>query len=194
MSDLYHEGSRELQDRFDSRRIADRLEQVTLHSAFNGNDRAFIERSPMFFLATVDDRGRPDVSYKGGVPGFVRVIGPSELAFPDYDGNGMFRSLGNVLLDPAVALLFVDFGKPDRLRVHGRATVAGDDELLASWEGAQLVVRVEVDRIFPNCPRYIHRMSIEELSVYAPRAEHEPPVPEWKQMDLFAPYLPGSLG
>jgi uncharacterized protein len=192
MSDLYHHGARELQDRFESRRLADRLEQITLHATFNGNDRGFIERSAMFFLATVDDQGRPDVSYKGGVPGFVRVVGPSTLAFPDYDGNGMFRSLGNVLVNPQVALLFVDFEKPDRLRVHGRATVADDDELLSSWEGAQLVVRVEVDRIFPNCPRYVHRMALEELSVYAPRADHEPPVPEWKQMELFAPYLPGS--
>jgi uncharacterized protein len=135
MSDLYHHGARELQDRFESRRLADRLEQITLHATFNGNDRGFIERSAMFFLATVDDQGRPDVSYKGGVPGFVRVVGPSTLAFPDYDGNGMFRSLGNVLVNPQVALLFVDFEKPDRLRVHGRATVADDDELLSSWEG-----------------------------------------------------------
>ena len=192
MSDLFHAGARELQDRFDTRRLADRLEQVTLHSTFNDNDRAIIERAPMFFLATADGDGAPDCSYKGGVPGFVKVVGPSTLAFPDYDGNGMFRSLGNVLVNERVALLFIDFERQDRLRIHGRASVSDDDELLGSWEGAQLVVRVEVDRVFPNCPRYIHRMDLQELSVYAPHAEHEPPVPEWKQMDLFSPYLPGS--
>jgi len=91
---LYSEGSRRLQDRFDTRRIADRLEQVDLLETFTDAHREIIETAPMFFLATADAGGRPDVSYKGGLPGFVRVIGPSELAFPDYDGNGMFKSLG----------------------------------------------------------------------------------------------------
>lgn len=194
MSDLYHPGARDLQDRFDTRRLADRLEQVTVHTDFWATDSAFIERSPMFFLATADADGNPDCSYKGGVPGFVRVVGRSTLAFPDYDGNGMFRSLGNMAVNPRVALLFVDFEKPDRLRVHGTASVSDDQELLATWDGAQLVVRVEVERIFPNCPRYIHRMELHELSPYAPRADHEPPVPEWKQMELFKSYLPGSGG
>lgn len=191
-SDAYHSGSRALQDRFDSRRIADRLEQVTMHHEFWDSDREFIEGSSMFFLATADADGVPDCSYKGGVPGFVRVIGPSTLAFPSYDGNGQFRSLGNVLLNPHVALLFVNFEKPDRLRVHGTASLHDDPELVAGFEGAQLVVRVDATRIFPNCPRYIHKLEMVEQSVYAPRAGHVPPVPEWKQMDVFKDYLPGS--
>src|SRR5947209_5109663 len=117
-SDLYHEGSRQLQDRFDRRRIADRLEQVTLHTALTDDDCAFIEGCAMFFLATVDTEGAPDCSYKGGTPGFVRVVDEHVVAFPDYDGNGMFRSLGNMLVNPHVALLFVDFMQPNRLRVH----------------------------------------------------------------------------
>jgi uncharacterized protein len=191
-ADAYHPGARALQDRFDSRRIADRLEEITMHNVFSDGDREFIERASMFFLATADADGMPDCSYKGGVPGFVRVVGPSTLAYPNYDGNGQFRSLGNVAVNPNVALLFVNFENPDRLRVHGTASMHDDPELLAGFEGAQLVVRVEATRIFPNCPRYIHRMKLEEQSVYAPRPGHLPPVPEWKKMDVFKDYLPSA--
>jgi predicted pyridoxine 5'-phosphate oxidase superfamily flavin-nucleotide-binding protein len=189
-SPLYHEGNRELQDRFDSRRIADRLEAVTLHVAFSERDRELIERSAMFFLATADAQGHPDCSYKGGVPGFVRVVDATTLAWPDYDGNGMFRSLGNILVNPEVALLFIDFERPSRIRIHGRAVVAAEDPLLAEYPGAQLIVRVQVERIFPNCPRYIHRMNLVESSIYAPDHDHTPPEPEWKQMEEFRDALP----
>jgi predicted pyridoxine 5'-phosphate oxidase superfamily flavin-nucleotide-binding protein len=187
---LYHEGSRTLQDRFDSRRIADRLEQVTLRHSISEGDRVFIERCGMFFLATADPQGQPDCSYKGGMPGFVQVVDAQTLAFPDYDGNGMFRSMGNILVHAQAALLFIDFEHPNRLRVHGRATVHDDDPLLAQYPGAQLIVRVAVERIFPNCPRYIHTMQLVAHSVYAPRLGHEPPEPEWKQMDEFRDALP----
>jgi predicted pyridoxine 5'-phosphate oxidase superfamily flavin-nucleotide-binding protein len=189
---LYHDGNRSLQDRFDSRRIADRLEQVTVHEELSDGDIAFVERSTMFFLATADAGGWPDVSYKGGRPGFVRCLDRGTIAFPSYDGNGMFRSLGNMLVNDRVGLLFVDFEHPDRLRVQGVATVDDHDPLLATWDGAQLVVRVAVVRAFPNCPRYIHRMDTGELSPYAPAPGHEPPVPEWKEMEVFRDYLPGA--
>ena len=189
---MYHEGAREMQARFDSRRIADRLEQVTVHEAFSDGDREFVERVPMFFLATADAEGWPDCSYKGGQPGFVRVVDESTLAFPSYDGNGMFRSLGNILVNPRVGLLFVDFEKPNRMRVQGTASLHDDDELLEAFEGAQLIVRVRAERIFPNCPRYIPKMQVIEHSVFSPRAGHVPPTPEWKQMDVFRDYLPGT--
>ncbi len=189
MSMSYHEGARELQDRFDSRRLADRLASLA-RVAFTPEDRAFIESRVMFFLATADAAGQPDCSYKGGLPGFVRITGPSELAFPSYDGNGMFKSLGNVRVNPQVGLLFLDFEQPRRLRVLGTAQVAQDDPLMAAFEGAQLIVRVQASAIFPNCPRYIHRMQMVEPSPYVPRAGHEPPVPAWKQMDVFKDVLP----
>jgi predicted pyridoxine 5'-phosphate oxidase superfamily flavin-nucleotide-binding protein len=189
-SPAYHAGMRELQDRFDTRRLADRLDEKLARRDFSDEDRAFIESRALFFLATADERGRPDCSYKGGAPGFVRVTGEAELAFPSYDGNGMFRSLGNLLVNPAVALLFIDFERPNRLRVNGSASVAGDDPLLASFAGAQLIVRVRAERIFPNCPRYIHRMSITEPSPYVPREGHTPPVPAWKRFDAFCDVLP----
>jgi len=186
----YHEGMRRLQDRFDTRRLADRLDEKLGRTAFTAQDRAFIESRQLFFLATADAEGQPDCSYKGGAAGFVRVTGVNELAFPSYDGNGMFRSLGNVSINPAVALLFIDFEQPNRLRVNGRASIVDDDPLLESFAGAQLVVRVRAARIFPNCPRYIHRMHIVESSPYVPRAEYTPPVPKWKRFEMFRDVLP----
>ena len=185
----YHEGMRRLQDRFDTRRLADRLDEKLGRNRFTPEDRAFIESRPFFFLATADGEGQPDCSYKGGDPGFVRVTGDDELAFPSYDGNGMFRSLGNVLVHPEVALLFIDFEKPNRLRVLGRATITDDDPLRREFTGAQLVVRVRAERIFPNCPRYIHRMTIAERSPYVPRADYTPPIPKWKTFDAFRDVL-----
>ena len=190
MSEFYHAGMRELQDRFDARRLADRLDEKLGRSEFSAEDRELIESRELFFLATADAEGRPDCSYKGGDAGFVRVTGASELAFPSYDGNGMFRSLGNVLANPAVALLFIDFERPRRLRVNGRATFSSDDALRREFEGAQLVVRVRAERIFPNCPRYIHRMSVAERSPYVPRAGYTPPEPRWKSFDIFRDVLP----
>jgi predicted pyridoxine 5'-phosphate oxidase superfamily flavin-nucleotide-binding protein len=192
MDDAYHAGMRELQDRFDTRRLADRLDDRLGRTAFTEDDRAFIESRMMFFLATADAQGRPDCSYKGGDPGFVRVTGAGELAFPNYDGNGMFRSLGNVLANAAVALLFIDFESPRRLRVNGNARLVFDDPLQAHWPGAQFVVRVTAGLIFPNCPRYIHRMTAVEPSVYVPREGSTPPVPKWKRFDDFKDVLPAG--
>jgi len=185
MSSMYNWGSRKLQEQFDSQRIANRLEQRTVHETFTDEDRAFIERSPMFFLATADAEGRPDCSYKGGMPGFVRVLNSNTLAFPDYDGNGMFKSLGNMLVNPHVGMLFIDFEHPDCMRVNGTATAHDDDALLSEYPGAQLIVRVQAEQIFPNCPRYIHKMQIIKYSIYTPRLDYTPPEPEWKQMEEF---------
>ena len=194
MSDsaLYHDGSRRLQDDFQTRRLADRMEEVIAHRVFTDADRAFIESRPMFFLATADAAGRPDCSYKGGRPGFVKVVGPGTLAFPSYDGNGMFKSLGNIVVNPHVGLLFIDFETPKRLRLNGRAGVSQDDPLLAAFVGAQLIVRVEAEAIFPNCPRYIHKMQMMETSAFAPAEGHTPPVPEWKTRPVFREVLPAD--
>ena len=173
-----------MQDRFDTRRLADRLEEVTYHETFWDGDRTFIESASMFFLATADAEGRPDVSYKGGMPGFVRVVDERTLAFPSYDGNGQFRSLGNILVNPHVGLLFVDFEHPNRMRINGRAT------LQEATDDADALVVVAVDQVFPNCPRYVHRMTLEEHSVFAPRPGHVPPEPEWKRMEFVADVLP----
>ncbi|MCW5621123.1 MAG: pyridoxamine 5'-phosphate oxidase family protein [Burkholderiales bacterium] len=189
-STVFHEGMRRLQDRFDTRRLADRLDERLGRTSFTAEDRAFIESRTLFFLASADAHGAPDCSYKGGAAGFVRVTGESELAFPSYDGNGMFRSLGNILVNPAVGLLFIDFEQPKRLRVNGRASIDDDDPLLGEFVGAQLVVRVCAERIFPNCPRYIHRSPGSDPSPDVPRAGYEPPPAKWKSMAIVADVLP----
>jgi predicted pyridoxine 5'-phosphate oxidase superfamily flavin-nucleotide-binding protein len=188
----YHAGMRCLQDRFDSRRLADRLDEKLGRTTFTPEDRAFIESRQLFFLATADAEGRPDCSYKGGAAGFVRVTAESELAFPSYDGNGMFRSLGNVMVNPAVALLFIDFERPQRLRVNGRARVEANDPLLKEFAEAQLIVRVQAERIFPNCPRYIHTMTMTGLSAYVPQTGLVTPQPAWKSFEMFRDVLPQS--
>ena len=195
MSAGYHEGSRRLQDRFDTRRLADRVEQkFRSQPVISAEDRAFIERMDMFFLATADAAGRPQCSYKGGDPGFVRVVGERTLAFPSYDGNGMYLSAGNVLENPHVGMLFIDFvsPRPSRLRLNGIARVEEDDQLLAEFPGAQFVVRVRATEVFPNCPRYIHRMALVERSRFVPRAGVTAPTPDWKRSDWARDVLPAD--
>ena len=192
MSDdsFYHDGMRQLQDARETRPIAERLKQVTVRAAFTADDRSFIERCAMFFLATADAHGRPECSYKGGLPVFVRVLDERTLAIPDYDGNGMYRSWGNILVNPHVGLLFLDFERPKRVRVNGTAQISADDPLREACPGAVFIVRVTAQRIFPNCPRYIHRMQVVEHSEYAPRPRYTPPVPAWKTFAEFRDALP----
>lgn len=189
-NDVYHQGMRELQDQRDTRRIADRLAQVTLRHAFTGEDREFIARSRMFFLATADAAGHPDCSYKGGPEGFVRVVDDNTLEIPDYDGNGMYRSWGNVRVNAHVALLFIDFASPKRLRINGTATLQPLSVRDDRHPGAVFLVHVRAENIFPNCPRYIHRMQLVEESVHTPRPGYTPPVPAWKSFDVFRDALP----
>jgi len=188
---MYHDGNRHLQDAFGSRGLADRLEQKVTRIAFTDDDRTFIEDVSYFFLATANAEGQPDCSFKGGAPGFVRITAPDELAFPDYDGNGMFKSLGNVVVNPNVGLLFIAMhGGPRRLRVNGTATVSDDDPLLGRTVGAQLIVRVKARAIFPNCPRYIPELTLTAPSTYTPVAGIEPPEPKWKGFADFADCVP----
>ena len=192
MSDIYHAGSRALQDRYDTRRLADRLAEVKVHDRFTTGDREFLAALDMFFLATADADGRPTCSYKGGEPGFVRVVDERTLAFPNYDGNGMYLSMGNLAVNAAVGLLFIDFERQRRMRVDGTASVRADDELLALYPEAQFVVRVLAQRIYPNCPRYIHQYRLVQRSSFVPRAEHATPVPAWKQSEWARDVLPAN--
>jgi predicted pyridoxine 5'-phosphate oxidase superfamily flavin-nucleotide-binding protein len=190
MSNVYSDQHRALQDQFDSRRMADRIEQIAVKTEIGDMERAFIEARDMFFLSSVDHRGRPTVSYKGGDPGFVRVVDTRTLAFPSYDGNGMHFSTGNISGNPEVGLLFIDFETPHRIRVQGTASVSADDPLRAQWKEAELVVRVTLSELWQNCPRYIHRYQKVKPSRYVPRAEADTPLCEWKRIDGMQDVLP----
>lgn len=184
----FHEGERMLQERFDSRRLADAVSSNTMHDFISERDQAFIESRDMFFLATCGPDGRMDCSYKGGEPGFIKVIDESTLAFPNYDGNGMFMSTGNILENGQVGMLFIDWEHGWRMRLNGRASIAFDDPLMAEYPEAQFIVRVTAEQVFPNCPRYIHKMQLIERSKYVPKDGCETPDPDWK--DGFEEALP----
>jgi predicted pyridoxine 5'-phosphate oxidase superfamily flavin-nucleotide-binding protein len=190
MSDFYHAASRALQDHFDTRRLADRLEERIVVDYIDDEDKAFIERRDMFFLATVDPRGFPSCSYKGGDPGFVRVVDERTLAFPNYDGNGMYLSMGNVEAHAKIGMLFIDLEQPGRLRIHGEAAISFDDALQPEYPEAQFIVRVSVREVFSNCPRYIHRYALVERSRFVPRRGQQTPVPDWKRRAFVADVLP----
>ena len=178
---MYHAGNRELQDAFGSRALADRLVERLWRPVFKDEDRDFIESQGFFFIATADAEGRPDCSFKGGAPGFVKVLAPDHLVYPDYDGNGMFKTLGNIRVNPAVGLLFIAMGaRPRRLRVNGTARIVEDDPLRPSFAGSQLVIHVTPVDIFPNCPRYIPNLETGEPSVYLPETGKPPTEPGWK--------------
>ena len=188
---MYHQGNRDLQDAYGTRRLADRMEERIRRSRFTEEDGAFVATLRFFFLATANPEGHPDCSFKGGDPGFVRVVAPDLLVFPDYDGNGMFKSLGNIRANPRVGLLFIDLiDRPRRLRVNGTAQVLRDDPLMAEFEGAQALVRVTPEDIFPNCPRNIPRLAVIEDSPHVPRCGVERVEPAWKTYEIFADVVP----
>ena len=190
MSKLYGESHRKLQREFDTERLADRIEKRLFREHITADDQAFIERMDMFFLATADREGRPNCSYKGGDPDFVRVLDPKTLAFPNYDGNGMYLSMGNTLENPEVGLLFMDFERQKRFRLNGTARIEPASSVEPAYPEAQFVVKVAVRQVFPNCPRYIHKMQLVERSSFVPRPDATTPVPAWKRMEWSCDVLP----
>lgn len=189
MDDVFHAGNRQLQETFNATPMAERLSQTIIQDIIAPEDQQFIREQNMFFLATVDDQGRPNCSYKGGARGFVRIIDEHTVAFPSYDGNSMFMSMGNILVSPHVGLLFIDFDRQARLRLNGEASIDLNDPLRAECPEADLIVRVRVRQIFPNCPRYIHKMALVEESRFVPRSECKTPAPAWKSLAMVADVL-----
>lgn len=189
---LYSPEHRALQDEFDSRRMADLMEGGICHDTLSDVEQAFITGVDMFFLATVGHQGQPTVSYKGGLPGFVKVVDSRTIAFPSYDGNGMFFSMGNIAAAAKVGFLFIDFETPNRLRVQGNASIVREHPLMASYPEAQFIVQVAIERIWLNCPRYIHKRVKVGDSKYVPQAHCETPVPAWKRIDFVQDSLPAN--
>ena len=192
MTDIYHDGNRTLQAQFDTERLAGRISDTLVKDHIDAHDKAFIERMDMFFLATVDDQGHANCSYKGGEPGFVRVIDERTIAFPNYDGNGMYLSMGNVLKTKQAGMLFIDFENRWRMRLNGEATIDAHDALMADYPEAQFIVRVTAREVFPNCPRYIHQMKLVQRSKFVPKPECATPVPAWKTGGWVDDVLPAN--
>ncbi|UZR29900.1 pyridoxamine 5'-phosphate oxidase family protein [Methylococcus mesophilus] len=190
MSEIYGSQHLALQQSFDTGSMAGRVKDIIVQPEISEEHRGFIESRDMFFLTTVDHRGYPTCSYKGGLPGFVRVVDGKTIAFPSYDGNGMFLSTGNITANSKVGMLFIDFEIPHRIRVHGEANIDRNDPLLQAFHEAEMVVRVKVTEVFINCPRYIHSYRRVATSKYAPQAGCETPGPQWKRIDALQDTLP----
>jgi predicted pyridoxine 5'-phosphate oxidase superfamily flavin-nucleotide-binding protein len=184
MSRLYGEQHRQLQDDFNTRAMADRVEELVCRTEFDDGAKQFIQSTEMFFLSSIDHQGRPTVSYKGGDAGFVKIQDDTTLIFPSYDGNGMYFSMGNISANPQVGLLFISFENPNRLRVQGTASLSKDPALLAHYKEADFVVTVKLSEFWVNCPRYIPKMEKVRTSRYVPREHCETPLAGWKQLDL----------
>ena len=190
MSAFYSLEQQQLQDLHDTRKLAERLEQIIVENQVSEQHQFFIESRDFFFLTTIDHRGYPSCSYKGGNHGLVKVIDPQTLAFPSYDGNGMFLSMGNIQGNAKIGMLFIDFENPHRVRVHGDASIETEDELLTEYPGAEMIVRVKISEVFINCPRYIHRMNKLDTSKYVPKEGVETPAAQWKRIDALQDALP----
>lgn len=192
MSEIYDQNHRKLQAEFETEKLADAVEHIVVHEEVIDEDKAFIESRDMFFLSTIDAEGRPTVSYKGGDPGFIKVVDDKTLAFPSYDGNGMFMSMGNIDGNKSVGILFIDFENPYRLRLQGEASIDKNDPLMSEYNEADMIVRVNVSKIWKNCPRYIHKYVKEAPSSYVPRTDCDTPMPDWKKVDMIQPILPAK--
>ncbi|MEW6037545.1 MAG: pyridoxamine 5'-phosphate oxidase family protein [Pseudomonadota bacterium] len=191
MDELYGEQHKLLQQEFDTRKLADRVKEFIVLPEVTDEHKAFIESRDMFFLTSIDHRGYPTCSHKGGMPGFIKVVDNTTIAFPSYDGNGMFLSLGNIIGNNKIGMLFIDFETPHRVRVHGTASIDKHDSLVKEFHGSELVVRVTVKEIFVNCPRYVHQYQRVQFSKYAPQANFESPlIPQWKRIDGLQDVLP----
>ncbi|MEL6893533.1 MAG: pyridoxamine 5'-phosphate oxidase family protein [Actinomycetota bacterium] len=186
---FYTAAQRDQQERFESRPLADALEAAIVTDEVSEEQAAFISSRDFFFLSTVNERGEPTVSFKGGGVGTVTVVDPSTLAFPIYDGNGMFLSVGNIADTAKIGMLFIDFETPQRVRVQADAEVHHDHELLTAYPGAIAVVIAHVTAAFVNCARYIHRHERVEDSKYVPDESGAQPVPSWKRIDMIQGFL-----
>jgi hypothetical protein len=186
----YSNEHRALQEKFGTTKMADRIAELASHVEFNDDAKGFIEHSEMFFLTTINDKGEPTVSYKGGDMGFVKVLDSKTLIFPSYDGNGMFLSMGNIKGNANIGLLFISFEMPHRIRVQGTASISQEPTLLAHYKEADFVVTVKLSELWQNCPRYIPKYEKVRNSRYVPRAECETPLAEWKRVDLIQDVLP----
>ncbi|WP_158964971.1 pyridoxamine 5'-phosphate oxidase family protein [Chachezhania sediminis] len=188
--DFYTDAERDLQAAHDSRSLADVVVQAIVRDEMEPPNIDFIASRDFFFLSTVNDRGEPTVSYKGGAPGFVKVLDANTLVFPNFDGNGMFKSMGNIASMTKIGMLFIDMETPNRVRVQGEATLSTDPADLALYPGANMVVKVTVTSCFLNCARYIHKHTRVEASPYVPDAQGDQPYPAWKRIDMVQDALP----
>ncbi|MEM6693474.1 MAG: pyridoxamine 5'-phosphate oxidase family protein [Pseudomonadota bacterium] len=188
--EFYTSEQRDLQTQFDSTKLADVVVAAIVRDEIEEPNIPFIESRDFFFLSTVSAEGEPTVSYKGGPVGLVKVVNSRKLIFPSYDGNGMFKSLGNIKAASKIGMLFIDMETPNRVRVQGNAHLSTDDPEMERYPGAKALITVDVTSCFLNCARYIHKHTRVEQSPYVPNEAGEQPHPSWKRIDMVQDALP----
>jgi hypothetical protein len=151
---------------------------------------AFVARSPMVLLATVDGNGAPDVSPKGDHPGFVAVEGDRTLLVPDRRGNKLIFTLQNILANGRVALFFLVPGTDETLRVQGTAELTAApavlERLTARGQPALLAIRVRVETCYFHCAKAFKRSRLWQAESWSPRQRLS-----WGK--LLAPRLGGGI-
>jgi predicted pyridoxine 5'-phosphate oxidase superfamily flavin-nucleotide-binding protein len=167
------DGEHELQEKWNSTPRAHAFYRHQVRDYLNPSMQAFVTKQEMMFVGTADRRGEADTSFRAGLAGFVRVLDEKTLAYPEYRGNGVMSSLGNIFENPHVALLFVDFNEKIGLHVNGRARIIENDEFLrnasasepvredippATGRGLERWVVVSVAEAYIHCSKHIPRM------------------------------------
>ena len=182
---LFTPAVRAAQERYGSRAMGERLENDTRDDGQLGPaETAFIEERDGFYLATVNEEGWPYVQFRGGAPGFLKVLDPGRLAFADLRGNRQYISVGNLSADGRVSLFLMDYAERRRLKLLARATVHEAEEAPelaeqvvdeATARGTERIIVLEVVGFDWNCPQHI-----------TPRWTAE----EWRARDLEDPASP----
>jgi len=186
---FYSSSQRKIQNDHESKDLADAVVAAIVSDELQQEQIDFISKLDYFFFSTVNGSGEPTVSYKGGPVGLVNVVGPTKLVFPNYDGNGMFYSMGNTSETGKVGMLFIDMETPLRVRVQGTAQLSQNSDLIELFPGANMIVEVDIDAVFYNCARYIHKHKRVESSKYVPDENGEQPFPAWKRINLLQEVL-----
>lgn len=192
MSEFYGKQHLALQQIFDTEKLAEAVKSSIVVPELADEHIGFIESRDFFFLTTIDHRGYPTCSHKGGSIGFVKALDSKTLVFPSYDGNGMFLSMGNMAANPKMGMLFIDFETPHRVRVHGEAKVEVNSDLLSQFPGAELIVTIDITEVFINCSRYIHKYQRLATSKHVPKQDGAAPFAEWKRIDIMQEALPAK--
>ncbi len=188
--EFYTPSNRKLQDKHESTKLADAVVHAIVDDELRPEQAGFIGSLDYFFLTTINEKGEPTVSYKGGPVGMVHVVDSRKIIFPNYDGNGMFLSMGNVEATSNVGLLFIDMVRPLRVRVQGVAKLTQNAEYLAKYPGANMIVEIDITSVFFNCARYIHKHERVQTSEYVPDKNGSQPFPSWKRIDGLQAVLP----
>ncbi|GHO65833.1 oxidoreductase [Ktedonobacter sp. SOSP1-52] len=142
--------------------------EAVCNTALTSEQHTWIGRADTFFIASSHHEGGSDVSHRGGTPGFVQVENATRLVFPDYSGNRMFQTLGNISVEPQAGLLFLDFKSGDTLQLTGKAQVIWEKERVAAFAGAERLVEFGIEEVIETKGAVPLHWQLVEYSPFLP--------------------------